>query len=93
MGLWGLLVHVGNFVLPAVALGLCLAVGVVGWRGLALVGAHGRRLWRAWGLLAVVGTVVQAVGLAYFGVDGKMATYAALVLAAGSTAWWLQGRS
>jgi hypothetical protein len=31
-------------------------------------------------------------GLAYFGRDGKVATYAALVLVQGSLVWWLRRR-
>ena len=45
---WAFLVHLGNFVWPAVALATLLVPGVVGWRGLALRGSAARRLWRAW---------------------------------------------
>jgi hypothetical protein len=38
------------------------------------------------------GVAVLAVGLRYFGVDGKMATYAGLV-AAVATAQWLSSRA
>lgn len=91
MGIWGLVLHVGNFILPAVMLASCLTVAVVGWRGLAVVGPRGRRLWRVWALLVLAGVTVLAAGLAYFGVDGKMATYGALALVMGSAAWWLRG--
>jgi hypothetical protein len=42
--------------------------------------------------LAGVGVAVLLAGLVYFGRDGKMATYAALVLAQGTLGWWLRGR-
>ena len=35
----------------------------------------------------IVGVVVSTAGLLYFGVDGKMATYAALVVAVASAQW------
>jgi hypothetical protein len=51
---------------------------------------------RSWGLAFVLnfvaGGVVLSAGLWYFGHDGKMATYAALVLAVASTQW-LAGRA
>jgi hypothetical protein len=50
----------------------------------------------SWGLAFVLnfaaGAVALAAGLWYFGHDGKMATYAALVLAVASTQW-LAGRA
>ena len=39
----------------------------------------------------LAGVVVLVAGLALFGRDGRMLTYAALVLAQGSLAWWLRG--
>lgn len=90
MGIWGLILHLGNFVLPALVVAALLAPAVVGVGGLS--GARMRYLWRVWGLLAGVGLAVLVAGLAWFGRDGKMATYAALVLATGSLACWLQRR-
>ncbi len=89
---WAFLVHLGNFVWPAVALATLLVPGVVGWRGLALRGSAARRLWRAWMVLCGLGVAVLAAGLAYWGRDGKMLTYAALVLVVGTAAAWLQSR-
>lgn len=43
-------------------------------------------------MLVVAGIVVLLAGLVYFGRDGKMATYAALVLVQGTLAWWLHRR-
>ena len=42
--------------------------------------------------LCVLGTGVLLVGLVVFGRDGKMLSYAALVLAQGSLAWWVRRR-
>lgn len=80
--------HVVNFVLPALVVAGLLAPCVVGWRGLRLTGPQGRRLWHTWAWLSVAGVVVLAAGLVGLGRDGKMLTYAALVLVQGTVAWW-----
>ena len=41
--------------------------------------------------LIAAGVVVLVAGLVVFGRDGRMLTYAALVLVQGSLAWWLRG--
>ncbi len=46
---------------------------------------------RQLGWLVVVGVVVLMAGLAFFGRDAKMATYAALVVAQGTLAWRFRG--
>ncbi|MEY5097661.1 MAG: hypothetical protein RJA36_380 [Pseudomonadota bacterium] len=92
MGIWGFVLHLGNFVLPALVVAALLSPGVLGRGGLTPPGAGLRRLLRTWALLAAAGLAVLAAGLAWFGRDGKMATYAVLVLAVGSLAWWLQRR-
>ena len=84
MSLWNLILHLGNFALPALVLAALLAPAVAGWRGLTP-----RRLWRAWWLLAGAGLLVLVAGLVGFGHDGRMASYAALVLVVGSLACWL----
>jgi len=43
-----------------------------------------------WGVQAAVGAAVLLAGLWVFGRDGKMLTYAALVLAGASCQWLLQ---
>ena len=87
LALWGWLLHLGNFALPALGLATLLAPTVAGWRGLTL-----QRLWRAWWPLAGAGLLVLVAGLAGLGRDGRMATYAGLVLVAASLAGWLQAR-
>jgi hypothetical protein len=85
MGLWSLLIHLANFVLPAVAVGGVLAV-------LSPIYAKNRPLARM--LLAqaainsIAGILVLLAGMVVFGNDGKMATYGALVLATGTAQWW-----
>ena len=80
------IIHTFNFMAPAwgVALFCVLAARLTsrGWLPLA-----------PWGLLTqtlvsgVLGTAVLVWGLVLWGVDGKMATYSALVIACGSAQW------
>lgn len=88
MEIWAFIVHLANFILPALVVAGLLTPGVVGWRGLRLSGSQGRRLWRVWMVLSLVGVVALAAGLVGLGRDGKMLTYAALVLSQGTIAWW-----
>ncbi|NIC40260.1 hypothetical protein [Aquabacterium sp. A08] len=92
MGVWGFVLHLLNFVAPAVAVAGLLSAAVVGPRGLALWGPRARRWARVWAVLAAVGVAVLLAGLVLHGRDGKMSTYAALVLATGSVAAWWRGR-
>lgn len=79
--------HLLNFLAPALCLPLLL------WPMARL--AFGRpagapRWWVQWGVQAAVGAAVLLAGLWVFGRDGKMLTYAALVLAGASCQWLLQ---
>jgi len=79
--------HLLNFLAPALCLPLLL------WPMARL--AFGRpagapRWWVQWGVQAAVGVAVLLAGLWVFGRDGKMLTYAALVLAGASCQWLLQ---
>ncbi|MDQ6627389.1 MAG: hypothetical protein M3Z29_02915 [Pseudomonadota bacterium] len=77
--------HVANFVAPALATGF-------------LAGAATKLLWRrelasvrwlrlgAWSSAAML--VVEVAGLLLFAHDGKMLTYAAMVLACAVALWW-----
>jgi hypothetical protein len=77
--------HIVNFPLPA------LGVGAFG-------AAAAKLLWRreladtSWLRLAAwasaAGVVALLAGLGFFGRDGKMASYALLVLAAAVALWW-----
>lgn len=85
MGPIDLLFHLMGFLAPAFALALCLPPlsrlvlrrpAVLAW-------------WKQSGVLLLAGAAVLAAGLWWFGRDGKMATYAALVIASGSVQWLL----
>mgnify|MGYP006213252303 FL=1 len=78
--------HVIAFIAPAVVVGLILAMGLK--LRPARAGSTAMRV----GVLVAGGVVVLLAGLVFFERDGKVATYAALVLVQGSLAWWLRGR-
>ena len=88
MDLTAQITHLFNFAAPAVALALLLPLG-----GRFIIGNAAPRLvwWAQVAILFVVCLAVLVGGLSYFGRDGKMATYAAMVLA-GASAQWLLGR-
>lgn len=73
---------------------LAPALGMAALLWLALQARHATRLGRGarFAVLLAAGVVVLVAGLVAFGRDGRMATYAALVLVQGSLAWWLRGR-
>ncbi len=73
MGPLDVLMHLGNLFLPAVALAVLTAA--LSFRRLALPAA-------------LACAAVTAAGLVVFGRDGKMATYAGMVLACAFTLWW-----
>ena len=80
-----LLWHVLNFFAPAAGMGLIApTLAKLLWRR-GLAGA--RWAWLAAWVTAASATVLLA-GLMVFGRDGKMATYAAMVLACALTLWW-----
>ena len=89
MGLYNAVLHLANFVAPALAVAALLAL--MSWatrpgvRWSALAWRHARRLF-AWAALG--GVLALALGLVYFGRDGKMATYGLLVLVTGTLAFW-----
>jgi hypothetical protein len=80
--------HVLNFAAPAFAVGfLCALLGRFAMRrsGKPLA------LWVQGGINFVVGFAVLLAGLIVFGQDGRMATYAALVVACGTSQWLVSG--
>ena len=86
MGPLDLLWHLLNFFAPAVGMGLIApALAKLLWRR-ALAGASWVRLI---GGVMVACAVVLVAGLVGFGHDGKMATYAAMVLVCALMLWWL----
>ena len=78
--------HCLNFVAPAVSVAALLAL-VLWWRA-----KHVRaRTWRPWAWLSLAGVLVLLAGLVWFGRDGKLATYGAMVALQGAMcAWWRQ---
>lgn len=82
------IIHVLNFVAPAWGVAFfCVIVA-------RLISRAGLPVSR-WGLLkqtvvsAMLGTVAMGAGLLIWGVDGKMTSYAALVMVCGTTQWWM----
>jgi len=85
MGPLDVLMHLGNLFLPALALAaLTAALAKLLWRR-ELAPVSFRRLAVP---AALVGAAVTLAGLVVFGRDGKMATYASMVLACAFTLWW-----
>ena len=84
MGPLDALYHAVNFMAPAAALAVLL---VLGGRLIRSKGALALS-WRAQvAINFVVGCAVLVAGLVVLGRDGKMLTYAALVLVAASVQW------
>ncbi len=78
--------HLLNFVAPAIGVALLAAsLAKLAWRReLAPVSWRRLVLWSA-----LAGCVGLIAGLVLFGRDGKMATYAALVVASTLALWWV----
>ncbi len=86
MGPYEQLIHLLNFVAPAWCLGLLCALAA---RGMVRLGLP-RAIWRLRTQVAVHAVLGMAVlwgGLALWGVDGKMASWGALVVVCASTQW------
>ena len=73
--------HVSSFMAPALAAGVLVALAA------RVVLPQTGGWWRHAAINSLAGGLVLAAGLWYFGVDGKMATYAALVLAIATSQW------
>jgi hypothetical protein len=84
LGFLELLVHLLSFAAPALAVALLvtLAAPLVLPRT-----AAGPRWWARFAINCAAGVAALAAGLWYFGRDGKVATYAAMVLAVASAQW------
>lgn len=85
MTVLALAMHLAGLLAPALVTGLLLWLAAGLWRS-------GRRGRIGLGLLVLAGAAVLLAGLAYFGRDGKIATYGALVFVQGSLVWWLNRR-
>jgi hypothetical protein len=85
MGPLDALWHLANLFLPALGLGaLAAALAKLLWRR-ELAAVRWRRLAAA---ACVACAAVALAGLVLSGRDGKMATYAAMVVACALTLWW-----
>ena len=82
MTLWQLVLHLFNFVLPALAMAVFMPCA-----GRWVMGRGGWPLGRRMAVHAVCGLLVLVVGLVLQGHDGKMSTYFGLVLVAASAEW------
>lgn len=82
------LIHLSSFAAPAFVVALIVSLAA----RLVLPGGQGpARWWLPFVLNFLVGLAILAGGLWYFGRDGKMMTYAALVVGV-ATCQWLVGR-
>jgi hypothetical protein len=78
--------HVINFFAPAVVVGaMAAATTKLLWRR-ELGGVSLLRLW-TWASAATA--IASVVGLVVFERDGRMATYASMVLACAAALWWV----
>jgi hypothetical protein len=84
MGPLNLTFHLMSFLAPAVAVATLVALAA---RVLLPRHLPGRSWWLQSAINSIVGGLALAAGLWHFGVDGKMATYAALVVAVASCQW------
>ena len=82
MTVWLLILHLFNFVLPALAMAVLMP-----WAGRWVMGSGGAPLRRRMAVHAVAGVLVLVAGLVLQGHDGKMSTYLALVLVAATAEW------
>ena len=84
--------HLLNFMAPAlfVALGLVLLTRLMG-RFLRSKKPAAQSIWAQVAIIFIVNLLVLSVGLVFFGNDGKMLTYTALVLCAAVCQWVLSG--
>jgi hypothetical protein len=89
LGFTDLLVHALSFAAPALA--VALLVTLLAPLVLPRKGA-GPGWWARFAINCAAGLAALGAGLWYFGRDGKMATYACLVLAV-ATAQWLTARA
>ena len=82
MTVWQLILHLFNFVLPALIMAL-----VMPWAGRWVLGPGGMSVKRRMLVHALLGLLVLVAGVVSQGNDGQMSTYAALVLVAATAEW------
>lgn len=79
-------IHLLNFAAPALGVGVLTALAA---RIFMRKRPPAQNLYAQAAINFAICLLVLVGGLWFFGHDGKMATYAALVLACGSSQWWL----
>ena len=84
MTFWQLLLHLFNFVLPALAMALLMP-----WAGRWVMGPGAVPVRRRMAIHAVAGVSVLVASLVVQGHDGTMSTYMVLVLVAATAEWAL----
>ncbi len=85
MSLLGLLNHLFNFVLPALVVGFLLAATAP----LLMKKVQPHHSWLIQSTInSAAGLLVLLCGMVFFGRDGRMATYAAMVLACATVQWF-----
>lgn len=78
--------HIANFFAPAIVVGLVAALTTkLLWRR-QLAAVTWRRLWASASLASAVASII---GLAAYERDGRMATYAGMVVACALALWWV----
>lgn len=82
-----ILTHLLNFLAPALAVAGLVTIVT---RILTRNRAAGHSLWFQVAINSIAGVIALAFGLWFFGRDGKMASYAALVLSCASCQWLMQ---
>lgn len=88
MGVFNLLNHLINFALPAVAVGLLLPTLI----RFSAMGRQAKAGFWSQGLVNVIaGLLVLAAGLWFWGNDGKLSTYMAMVAVCASSQWLMLG--
>jgi hypothetical protein len=87
MGFLDLLIHFMNFLAPALAVAVVVAL-MAPWVMSNRAPALGIAAQTA--INFVAGALALGLGLWFFGRDGKMASYCALVLACASSQWWMR---
>lgn len=86
MGVFGLFIHLLNFVLPALVMALLLPL-CVRWTPLGRKAAPGVPLQIL--VLAIAHVIVLVAGMLIFGRDGKMVTYLSMAVVGASIQWLL----
>lgn len=92
MGLFDALNHLFNFLLPALAVAVLLALLLQLPFFKRLVTRPAKPWYRPVARNTLVGGVVLTAGLLWFGNDGKMATYLVLIASVALSQWWFNGR-